>query len=111
MSAAATLDAPRSATWRDVERLHKENPNWGCKTIAAQLHREGLSRDNKNLDAWVRATFRRRVWLNPNSNGSAARKASGRRFNVQREAPEVVPAIHDRALQRDEQSQFYWLRD
>jgi hypothetical protein len=110
MTSAAVIDAPRSATWRDVDRLHRENPNWGCKTIAAQLQREGLSTANKQLDAWVRATFARRGWSNPNTNVSAARKPA-RRFNVQREAPERIPAIRDRALPREEQTQAWWLKD
>jgi hypothetical protein len=98
-----TNTAPK-VTWQDVDRVRQEHPSWGPVSIARELSRQGTP----CLAAYVRATFQRRGWFNPNTTGA---RATERRLNVQREAPEVLPALRDRALRNDDQSQPYWLRD
>jgi hypothetical protein len=58
------------ATWRDIERLHLQHPDWGCAQIAKAL---GL---NGGYTGYVRATFQRRGWANPRSSDPALRASA-----------------------------------
>lgn len=68
-------------TWRDVERVRNAHPDWGCAQIAREL---------KCTPPYVRATFQRRGWVNPNTN---ARGAVSTPAPVRAAAVQVAPRL------------------
>lgn len=63
-------------TWQDVARIRNLNPTWGCAKIAQHL---GCRAE------YVRATFQRRGWANPNSRDPALRASAAAHAKRQQE--------------------------
>lgn len=114
------------ATWREVEKLRGEHPDWGPSSIARELIRLGDTGDALTLTAYVRATFQRRGWANPNM--APRRRRPDLRAGLMRGAPAVAATAKSAAARaqpssaaalppetlsrgRAERALPYWLRD